>query len=92
MVENAFGILAQKWCIFLRPIECNVDTAIDVIKAACCLHNFLRTKQGTMALQSPDSEEQNEPMRALTPHRPTNRRSTTAAFDIREKFVSYFNQ
>ncbi|XP_062531258.1 uncharacterized protein LOC110386017 isoform X2 [Bombyx mori] len=36
VVENAFGILAQKWRIFLRPIDCDVDTGIDVIKAAGC--------------------------------------------------------
>lgn len=74
---------------FLRPIDCDVDTAIDVIKAACCLHNYLRTKLGA-AILTPESEDENEPMRALITHRPTNRRS--AAFETREKFVSYFNQ
>lgn len=73
---------------FLRPIDCKVDTAIDIIKAACYLHNYLRTKQGANVLSL--ELEKNEPIRALTSHRPTNRRSTTAAFEIREKFVSYF--
>ncbi|CAK1591755.1 unnamed protein product [Parnassius mnemosyne] len=91
VVENTFGILAQKWRIFLRPIDCDVDTTIDIIKAACCLHNYLRTKQGT-AILTPESEDENVPMRALITHRPTNRRSTTAAFETREQFVSYFNQ
>ena len=41
VVENAFGILIQRWCIFDRKIplsECNVDS---VVKAACVLHNYL---------------------------------------------------
>ncbi|XP_029347796.1 protein ALP1-like [Acyrthosiphon pisum] len=43
VVENAFGILAQKWRVFFRPIELEVDTAEHVVKAACCLHNYLRS-------------------------------------------------
>ncbi|CAH2097861.1 unnamed protein product [Euphydryas editha] len=54
VVENAFGILAQKWRIYLRPIECNVETAIDIWNK----HKIY----------------------------------STVAFEIREKFVSYFNQ
>ena len=41
VVENAFGILVQRWHIFDRKIplsECNVDS---VVKAACVLHNYL---------------------------------------------------
>lgn len=88
VVENAFGILAQKWRIFLRQIESEVETAVHVIEAACVLHNYIKTKQGTITIT--DTENQNEPIQALTTQRPTNRRATTAAFEIREKFVSYF--
>ncbi|KAJ8946636.1 hypothetical protein NQ314_008808 [Rhamnusium bicolor] len=42
VVENAFGILASGFRIFLQPINVNVDK-IDIIILACCvLHNFLR--------------------------------------------------
>ncbi|KAB0804582.1 hypothetical protein PPYR_01552 [Photinus pyralis] len=44
VVENAFGILAQKWRIFYRPMETKIDTSILIVKTACILHNFLRTK------------------------------------------------
>ena len=39
-VENAFGILAQRWRIFNRRIPLSADNADNVIKAACCLHNY----------------------------------------------------
>jgi len=43
VVENTFGILAQKWRIFYRSIK--TKTTILIIKTACVLHNFLWTKK-----------------------------------------------
>ena len=40
-VENAFGILAQRWRIFNRRIPLSADNVDHVVKAACCLHNYL---------------------------------------------------
>lgn len=42
LVECAFGILANKWQIFLKPINLNVENACKVIKAVCILHNVVR--------------------------------------------------
>ena len=42
IVENAFGILAGRFRIFLRPINLNVDTTEALVKAACAIHNWLR--------------------------------------------------
>lgn len=47
VVENCFGILTQKYRIFYRPIETDVETAIHIVKAACCLHNYIRVKGET---------------------------------------------
>ena len=42
--ENAFGILASRFRIFLQPIALTVER-IDVVVLACCaLHNFLRKR------------------------------------------------
>lgn len=45
-VECAFGILANKWRIFHRPLDVNTELAIWIIKACTLLHNFVRAKEG----------------------------------------------
>ncbi|KAM5165210.1 LOW QUALITY PROTEIN: uncharacterized protein ACMZJ9_007653 [Mantella aurantiaca] len=40
MVECTFGILANKWRVLHTAISLNVNNAVEVIKAACILHNF----------------------------------------------------
>lgn len=45
-VECAFGILANKWRLFHRPLDVNVETAIWITKACTVLHNFVREKDG----------------------------------------------
>ncbi|KAL8573872.1 hypothetical protein ACOMHN_029320 [Nucella lapillus] len=45
VVENAFGILAMRFRIFMRPIETRPDNALLSIKAAVTLHNVLRVKE-----------------------------------------------
>ena len=90
VVENAFGILAQKWRIFFKPIETKVTTTILVMKTACVLHNFLRGKkddnQWLQYLEPPESE-----VGAFINLENNPRRAATLAFSIREKFVNYFN-
>ncbi|PNF35644.1 hypothetical protein B7P43_G18132, partial [Cryptotermes secundus] len=41
-VECAFGILASRCRVFQRPFEIKVTSVVDVVKAACVLHNYLR--------------------------------------------------
>jgi hypothetical protein len=42
VVENAFGILASRFRVFLTPISINVSNVHAVVLACCVLHNFLR--------------------------------------------------
>ena len=42
IVENTFGILAQCWRLLNRPIQLQKQNVVQVIKACCVLHNFLR--------------------------------------------------
>lgn len=45
-VECAFGILSNKWRIFHRPLNVNTDFAVDIVKACCVLHNYVRQRDG----------------------------------------------
>ena len=42
VVKSVFGILTQRVSvIFVMPIAVRIDGANLIIKASCCLHNFL---------------------------------------------------
>lgn len=45
-VECAFGILSNKWRIFHRPLDVDVELAINIVKCCCVLHNFVRDRDG----------------------------------------------
>lgn len=95
IVENSFGILAEKWRIFHRPMECHVEKAILVTKAACCLHYYVRIKHFDIMMHDIDrrseTSQANLEENAFIPLRRTNTRSPNDAITIREKFVTYFN-
>ena len=93
IVENAFGILVQRWRIFTRKICLHKRNARKVIKAACILHNFLqddRSVEAIMAELCPDGEE--VPPVAMQPfNRLRGYRSPGDAMEIRNAFKDYFN-
>ncbi|XP_032688981.1 protein ALP1-like [Odontomachus brunneus] len=41
-IENTFGILANQWRIYRKPIIANPTTAVGIVQATVCLHNWLR--------------------------------------------------
>uniref|UniRef100_A0A8C5Q003 DDE Tnp4 domain-containing protein n=1 Tax=Leptobrachium leishanense TaxID=445787 RepID=A0A8C5Q003_9ANUR len=45
-VECTFGILSNKWRIFHRPLDVNVDFCVDIVKCCCVLHNYVRGRDG----------------------------------------------
>lgn len=45
-VESVFGILSNKWKIFLTPINGSLDLAKLIIKTCCTLHNYVRSRDG----------------------------------------------
>ncbi|XP_050676907.1 uncharacterized protein LOC126979766 [Leptidea sinapis] len=55
-VECAFGILANKWRVFHRPLDVNKTTAIWIVKACTVLHNFIREKEGLKDGNTSESE------------------------------------
>lgn len=90
VVENAFGMLAQKWRIYHRPIEVNVDTTISIVKTTCILHNFLRTKKCD-SLYINDLEEPEPAVGTFTNFDVDPRRASNMALKVREQFLEYFN-
>ena len=46
VVENAFGILANRFRVFLAPIRLDESKVEIMVLASCALHNFLREKIG----------------------------------------------
>jgi hypothetical protein len=45
-IECSFGILANKWRIFHRQLNVNLDMAVDIVKVCVVLHNFVRVRDG----------------------------------------------
>lgn len=74
VVDNAFGILAARWRIFLKSLEIQPKMVDKVVLAACCLHNMLFKK---------DFEPDNEWLSTLNPPRWN---ATHDALQIWEKF------
>lgn len=84
-VECAFGILANKWRIFHRPIDVQEETAIWIVKACTMLHNFVREKDG-FSVENTDLKEMhldNLPNAQI-------RRGGISANSIRTTFADYF--
>ena len=51
IVENAFGILASRFCVLLNKINLNPEKAAMITLAACYLHNYLRRKNSSVYLK-----------------------------------------
>lgn len=45
-IECAFGIMANKWRIFHRPLDVDLPLCESIIRVCCLLHNFVRERDG----------------------------------------------
>lgn len=85
-IECCFGILANKWRIFHRPIDLDIDATVTLVKATCVLHNFIRTRDG---IRSNDEKlDENPNLISLAPD--TTHRGNTLAISARDKYAQYF--
>ncbi|XP_012265971.3 putative nuclease HARBI1 [Athalia rosae] len=48
VIQSAFGIMAAKWRIYRRPIIASVPTAIKIVQATCCLHNYIISHEAVL--------------------------------------------
>jgi hypothetical protein len=87
VAENAFGILAQKWRIYYRPMEVNVEAAKVIVRTTCMIHNILiGNTEYYEHLDPPESD-----LGAFDNVENDARRAPAVAFTDREKFVEFFS-
>lgn len=102
VVENAFGILATRFRVFLQPLNINVDNVDAVVMASCVLHNFLRKKSSTYYTSAnhidlEDVESGNiiqgkwRQIGEMVPLQATSSYTPQNAKLVRDKFKQYFN-
>lgn len=103
IVENAFGILANRFRIFHSTINLQVANIEKVVLACCALHNFLCKKRPSTYTHQQDldfEDLENGTVRyGLRPGSETffpiengkNRQSSNDAKNVREEFEKFFN-
>lgn len=59
IVENAFGILANRFQCLLGTMKQSPKTVATIVKAACCLHNLMRLRYPALQQNVVDQEDPN---------------------------------
>ncbi|XP_068121499.1 uncharacterized protein [Hyperolius riggenbachi] len=67
VVENAFGILANRFRVLHTAINLHLDKVDVVVYACCMLHNFLRREQGSAYLPNNSVDTVDAAMGAVVP-------------------------
>ena len=69
IVENAFGILSNRFRVFMTPMRLAPEKVETVVLACCSLHNFLRSRQGSRSIYTPPGsmDSENGETHRLTP-------------------------
>ncbi|CAK1604057.1 unnamed protein product [Parnassius mnemosyne] len=83
-IECTFGIMSNKWRIFHRPIDVNIDFAESIIKACTVLHNYVRMRDGYRY----EDTLYVSPLQSI--HLENLARGSLCARTGREKFANYF--
>ncbi|XP_041863337.1 putative nuclease HARBI1 [Melanotaenia boesemani] len=100
VVENAFGILSNRFRVFLTTINLRPDKVQHVILAACCLHNYMVENNKIAYISICDSEDTNHTLTAglwrkdhpLTGQQPTTDRNPKVDAKLqRQLLTEYFN-
>lgn len=82
-IECTFGILANKWRIFHRPLNVDLPLCESIIRSCCVLHNFVRQRDGYKIEDTLSVEGLYEWNGDCQP-------PTKKAIQLREKFCDYF--
>ncbi|XP_028417861.1 putative nuclease HARBI1 [Dendronephthya gigantea] len=101
VVENAFGILASRFCVFLTTIKLSPERVTYLILASCCLHNFMVNNNKHAYTSTGDVESEDHaflsgawradpPLNSLQSCT-TNRNPTRSAKQQRQLLTNYFS-
>lgn len=90
-VENAFGILANRFRVFQKPIYLNPEKVDKIVLAACVLHNYLISHRTSSAIYNKHEQDNFSDITGLSKltKQGSWAYSTTAKF-IRNEFTEYF--
>lgn len=86
-VEDTFGQLVKKFRLFERRLCMSHEHTVCVVKAVCCLHNFLKKDECHWHASDNVSLEDMDGIRDLNRFGGNAR---TAALDVRDCFKEYF--
>lgn len=92
VVECAFGIMSSKWRLLQKSIEVNPESADKFIKCICLLQNIIIDKEGEqqIACTFEQISDQTHSRKGRFGTLGENR-GTSSAYDIRDKFKTYFS-
>ena len=69
VVDNAFGILANRFRVFMTPIRLAPEKVENIVLACCSLHNFLSSHHTSRAIYAPQGsfDTEDSDSHAMTP-------------------------
>ena len=97
-IENAFGILSQRWRIFLKPIKASVKNVENYTLACLALHNYLHLTENAKYIIDgnivpgdwrKDVQSGNSALEEIASLRGS--RAKNSALDTREALKDYLN-
>ncbi|XP_068083809.1 uncharacterized protein [Anabrus simplex] len=87
VVENTFGIMAQKFRLYQRRLQQTPQHVKNIVFTTCVLHNFLRDD----VISFVEEESLNSTSAALQRLHFTGGNATSVAMEVRDEFKTYFN-
>lgn len=87
VVENAFGILANRFRVFLTTINLSADKVQCITLACCTLHNFLRAENPSYLYED---EIDNTYVFKFGLSQQMGNRAKQACVSVRDEFKNYF--
>ncbi|XP_071634988.1 uncharacterized protein, partial [Temnothorax longispinosus] len=96
VVENAFGILAQRWRIYRKPIISSVANVKKIVQATIVLHNFIINNGEQMQLQDRymhiSNDEDHSTISGGLCSLPIHRgRASQSGIEVRNAYTAFFN-